>query len=263
MLHTEGYEVHRGVLSRKECDVLLRELRAEAKVHASLNQSSTMWRIRTHPAIRALFASAWDGENDLIVGFDGALDRQRGHAGEGMAWHVDQDGSLPSDEMQCVQAIVALRPSGAASGSVAFLPRSHRRHSALVHRLDPASVRRRRARVPAEWQLMWIPDADPIFRACGVAATPELGAGDVVLWDSRTAHCVTPAADKRVGRAVAYVSMSPRRFASPETLLARRRVVERGEGTTHWPHALVVRDEPCGRRRPGLAGLDERARSMV
>jgi len=69
-------------------------------------------------------------------------------------------------------------------------------------------------------------------------------AGDLILWDSRTIHCNTPACTSppaagsvpELVRAVGYVCMTPRRWASCSTLRARRRAFAAGVGSTHWPH---------------------------
>ena len=45
---------------------------------------------------------------------------------------------------------------------------------------------------------------------------PALAPGDLLLWDSRTAHRVAGPADPQTTRVVCYVCMTPRRFASPQ-----------------------------------------------
>lgn len=71
-------------------------------------------------------------------------------------------------------------------------------------------------------------------------------AGDLILWDSRTVHCNTPCLDhpapetgqpfKDLIRAVCYVCMTPKRWATNAVLAERRRAVVGLVGTTHWPH---------------------------
>jgi ectoine hydroxylase-related dioxygenase (phytanoyl-CoA dioxygenase family) len=59
--------------------------------------------------------------------------------------------------------------------------------------------------------------------------------GDFVLWDSRTMHyACLPEGDQI--RHVQYICMTPRRFATPETLELKKECFENFTGTTHWPH---------------------------
>ena len=79
-------------------------------------------------------------------------------------------------------------------------------------------------------------------------------AGDLVLWDSRTIHCNTPAPKplppKAKGlfrlpapellRACAYICITPRRMASAEVLRLRRCAFEAQITTSHWPHEVYL-----------------------
>jgi hypothetical protein len=78
-------------------------------------------------------------------------------------------------------------------------------------------------------------------------------AGDMILWDSRTVHCNTPATaiEKRhqdepvdLLRIVAYISMSPTTFVNGRTLdefrEKRKQMVENNCTLTHWSTELVV-----------------------
>jgi hypothetical protein len=101
-------------------------------------------------------------------------------------------------------------------------------------------------------------------------------AGDLIVWDSRTVHCNTPALDSagagpalvtsgaatvdvndieiapppveaarvptdpQLLRLVSYVCMVPRRFASSEVLRVRKAAFRRKVPTSHWPHAKII-----------------------
>eukprot|EP00971_Amphidinium_carterae_P256231 5087384-Amphidinium_carterae.1 len=79
-------------------------------------------------------------------------------------------------------------------------------------------------------------------------------AGDLVLWDSRTVHCNTPALStpitpgNRLLRACAYVCMTPKAWADERTLEDRRKGYEIRVTTSHWPHTDVM---GFGWARPG------------
>ena len=111
------------------------------------------------------------------------------------------------------------------------------------------------------------PLINPVLRN-GILVTCK--AGDLVLWDSRTMHCNTPAieppsaangySESELLRAVVYVCMTPRRFASASTLSQRRRAALVGLGTTHWPHEFYPVADPACLNGVDEAALDEAAR---
>ncbi len=78
---------------------------------------------------------------------------------------------------------------------------------------------------------------------------PCCKAGDLILWDSRTIHCNTPSmlpkeeinlSKSEIMRLVAYVCMTPKSFATPETLSTRAKLFQYNQGTTHWPHFISI-----------------------
>lgn len=89
-------------------------------------------------------------------------------------------------------------------------------------------------------------------------------AGDLVLWDSRTIHCNTPApkpaaprkpnagGTAQLLRGVAYVCMTPRRMASAEVQEGRKRAYETRTTTSHWPHELHLGLPGTSKAQPAL-----------
>lgn len=96
-------------------------------------------------------------------------------------------------------------------------------------------------------------------------------AGDLVLWDSRTIHCNTPAPQPDLGRletkellrAVAYVCMTPKRFASTETRRLRRCGFEARVSTSHWPHEYHPGDPGSGDLPQDYASASQEIRDLV
>ncbi len=113
-------------------------------------------------------------------------------------------------------------------------------------------------------------------------------AGDLVLWDSRTIHCNTPApratrasggggggglsggadgsgAGARLVRAVAYVCMTPARLASAQVRRARRAAYETRTTTAHWPHELHAGGEgtACGQTPLRFADAPPERRAFI
>lgn len=229
-----GYTLIRSVVSSWQC----RKWRETADAHPAEchAHSRLMWDIRTRRrALLKVFASFW-GTSELIVGFDGIGHRRPGETFE-LDWHVDQnslheEGS--EDGCACLQGILALSEMDERTGGTELLRGSHRMHAAIMARSGHEEAE-------DDWEYYPIAGNDEAFRDCG-AVRPTLSPGDLLLWDSRLVHRVV-APSSPTERMVAYVSMTPRRFATEEVLSKRRRAYELGISTTHWPHRFVERGE--------------------
>ena len=256
-LRRDGFAVVRNVLSLAEHTRLRRQALDELLRLPNMNHSDTLWEIRTLPQIRSLFEEWW-GSTDLISGFDGLTVRRRGSP-EYLAidWHVDQDHTHEPGSC-CVQALVALADSTAESGTIEFVRTSHQAHQDLVWRLcDPEDAEV--DGTEGAWEFVPIPSSDPVLR--GEILRPVVRAGDVVLWDARTAHRVCPPTGD-APRLVAYVCHVPRSFADAVTLEQRRRFFEEAVATTHWPHRLVDRGDVRGVARR-LSDAPSAVRALV
>jgi len=137
-----------------------------------------------------------------------------------------------------VQGLVSLYDASSRTGGLCVVPGSHRAHRDLVSYA---------AMNDADYVAVPEPNFNPAVRG---ARLVSCNAGDLVLWDSRTVHCNTPSPDPQPSandgapeqdhcellRAVGYVCMTPRRWASQDTLRMRRRAFAAKVGSTHWPH---------------------------
>ena len=240
-LKADGFAVVRNVLSLVDCIRLRRQALDELDVLPNMNHSDTLWRIRTLPQVRRLFENLWK-TTDLIAGFDGITARRRGSS-EYLAidWHIDQNHTHEPGR-RCVQAFVALTDSTPESGTIQFVRGSHGAHEDLVWRLCQPEEAELDG-TEGVWEFVPIPPSDPVLQ--GEVVCPVVRAGDVVLWDARTAHRVCqPTGD--APRLVAYVCHVPRSFADAVTLKQRRQFFEQAIATTHWPHRLVDRGDVRG-----------------
>eukprot|EP00622_Pseudochattonella_farcimen_P003726 FR738958.1.p1 GENE.FR738958.1~~FR738958.1.p1 ORF type:complete len:146 (+),score=5.17 FR738958.1:41-439(+) len=85
-----------------------------------------------------------------------------------------------------------------------------------------------------------VPVGDPVLAAGG--GLVEANAGDLILWDSRTVHCNTPALrddphdSPELIRAAAHVCMTPARWAFASAISERVAAYEHSHGSSHWPH---------------------------
>lgn len=234
-----------------------------------IGQSEFLWRVRTLKGVKETFAAVW-GDKDLITSFDGANifrpwntkeegaleDKRLDRKTDGGWWHVDQ-GSKKSGKKCAVQGLVSLFGADASTGGLCVMPKTQHRHAEVVQdtqsSTDFVSVQ------------PYLKDFDSMERRLVCCE-----AGDLVLWDSRTIHCNTPApmpqehAPNELLRAVGYVCMTPRSFAGSDVLEMRREGYTYGVTTSHWPHEynagsagdpdVVLDFEKCPKDRKSLIG---------
>lgn len=212
-----------------------------------INQSKFLWHSRTLPRVRHAFEEVW-GTSDLLVSFDGANIFRPWHHGFRKTrcgwWHIDQGGAKVG--RHAVQGLVSLFPADASTGGLTVLPQSHLRHAEVAE--DQQN--------PQQDYLAIQPYARILQEAPRRLVCCH--AGDLVLWDSRTVHANAPATEQPIGppdellRAVAYVCMTPRKWAQADVLQRRRDAYTQGFGSSHWPHKLDL-----GMRGPPPVPLPE------
>eukprot|EP00746_Dinoflagellata_sp_MGD_P004688 gnl/MRDRNA2_/MRDRNA2_109067_c0_seq1.p1 gnl/MRDRNA2_/MRDRNA2_109067_c0~~gnl/MRDRNA2_/MRDRNA2_109067_c0_seq1.p1 ORF type:complete len:405 (+),score=72.13 gnl/MRDRNA2_/MRDRNA2_109067_c0_seq1:92-1306(+) len=200
---------------------------------AGMGQSDFLWYLRTLPSVHKVFSLIWKTE-ELLVSFDGgAIFRPWNHGFRktiGGWWHVDQGRGKKG--LHAVQGFISLYDADSRTGGLTVVPKSHLRFDEVVE--DQQN-----------------PDIDYCTVQPYCSVLQELPrklvcckAGDIVLWDSRTVHANAPAPQQpvcepgRLLRAVAYICMTPKRFASQEVLEGRRLAYEYRVMTSHWPHKL-------------------------
>ena len=163
---------------------------------------------------------------------------------------VDQGRTKGSDR-QGVQGLLALTAATQATGGLLVVPGSHKWHRQLMERQCHDS------------DFVCIDDGDPIDISSSRLVVCE--AGDLVLWDSRVAHCNTCALEApgvvahpldQLLRAAVYCSMCPASFCPPEVEAFRRRAFVRGQGTNHWAHD----PSPVGSAAPLTGALAQMTR---
>lgn len=212
-------------------------------------QSRFMWRLRLLPQVKAAFAAVW-GTQDLIVSFDGGnafrpWRHNRSWLTQGGWYHVDQNAAKQHGQgMVCVQGLVTLTDVSDDTGGLVIIPKSHTRHLEFCQRSKIAR---------ALGDFVPLPADDPILDLG--ARLVHARAGDLILWDSRTVHCNTPAltalhnrasesADdasaRELIRQAGYVCMTPARFATQEVLRKRQDAFVNNISTSHWPHRFVA-----------------------
>lgn len=215
--------------------------------YKGIGQSKFLWRIRLLSKLKEAFGLIYDTE-DLITSFDGGNVFRPWQAlpeyfreGEEMwktssGWfHVDQGRDLRG--LQCVQGLVTLTDVTPATGGFCVIPKSHLYHDSLV---DEAAVGPR--------NFVIVPPSNAVLSKQQLL--PVVKAGDLILWDSRTIHCSTPALvhptapENELLRVAAYVAMVPRSFATDDIVTIREALFAANQTTSHWPHIFPHSYEP-------------------
>lgn len=212
-----------------------------------IGHCDAQWFIRSVPNVKAAFAAIW-GTDDLLVSFDGmALWRpftlnEKWRTNRGTSWlHIDQH-PIGRPGKHCVQGLVNLIATSPQTGGNVLIPGSHRDH----HRI-PERYPERLSRIHPSIDHFRYPANDPIL-----ASTPpimcHLEAGDMLLWDSRTIHCSSPALQQpepkaELLRAVGLVCMMPRSKSNAHIISVRKEAVAKRTSTTNWSDVFVNADE--------------------
>ena len=209
--------------------------------------SEFAWGARTYPNVLEAFSGVWGvAEEDLIGSMDGInlvrpTEPELGGYAEwktqGGWWHVDQSTLCGHVGRSAVQGLLSYTDADETTGGLCVIPRSHHQHEGLCERVAQGLS-----------DFVPVPVSDPVLSTPGRLVCCK--AGDLVLWDSRTVHCNTPAPRKPRGgeqlaepslkRIVAYVCHVPRSFATEATVARRQEAFRSQTGSTHWPQHLSL-----------------------
>lgn len=155
------------------------------------NHDKFCWNTRMLPAVRETFSLIWGClASELIVSFDGgnafrpwSLDPS--WATKGGWWHVDQNSCIgPSRQGKvCVQGVVLYTDANDTTGGLCVIPGSHLHHTDVCARAPGANA--------VLMDYVEIPVDDPVMSLPKHLIHAK--AGDLIVFDSRTVHCNTPA----------------------------------------------------------------------
>mmetsp|Transcript_19136 Transcript_19136/g.32030 ORF Transcript_19136/g.32030 Transcript_19136/m.32030 type:complete len:190 (-) Transcript_19136:1960-2529(-) len=148
--------------------------------------------------------------------------------------HVDQGRTLRGK--QCIQGLVTLTDVSEGTGGFCCIPGSHHHHDELMDTCVPVSNNDNYVKIPGDFHGL---TAEQVL--------PRCKAGDMILWDSRTFHCSTPALviptiePDQLLRMASYVCMVPADLANEEIIEKRVDMYRCNITGTHWPHLLNYR----------------------
>ncbi|KAK4579943.1 hypothetical protein LTR86_000144 [Recurvomyces mirabilis] len=209
-----------------------------------VNHESFVWKIRTEPGVLKVFEQVW-GTDDLIASFDGLNITLPVNAKTGRTdiektspWpHIDQN-PRKVDRFELYQGIANMAPNGPEDGGLVVLAGSHKLHQ---KHFDQIGGFRPECDQGASQNGYDFSDTDADwYRKQGCKEVKICaGAGDLILWDSRTIHWNASPVGSQI-RFISYVCYCPRTFASDQVLKEKLEVFQQRKGTTHWPNMNVI-----------------------
>jgi ectoine hydroxylase-related dioxygenase (phytanoyl-CoA dioxygenase family) len=206
-----------------------------------IGQTDFMWYMRLLPKVKTAFSLIHDTD-DLLSSMDGGniflpwhRDESTHHMKTETGWyHVDQ--GCQRRGFQCVQGLVSLTDVTAATGGLCLIPGSSTCHEELVELTGEES---NFVEVPPTFHVLTQKQILPLCEA-----------GDMILWDSRTVHCSTPALEApttspdELLRIAAYICMTPKKWATNDVLQNRVQAYMRDMSLHHWPHIITHQIDP-------------------
>jgi hypothetical protein len=241
--------------------------------------STIAWFVRGHRNVRRVFAALHNARpHQLLSSLDGIIlwPIQYGKVDRPDAgwFHLDQNPRHKPGRQDSVQGLVNLLPVTPGTGGNTLVARSHRlfpSHYTMARRpLDGDDASRfyeqRLEEVGADDWLEIDPGDSELLDPARILML-QLSPGDVLLWDSRTAHCSYPprssqptedpgGANLGLIRAATLVSMLPSESetVAHDALRARHRSTLSLRTLTHW----VNKAAPLGDERPDQVALEHR-----
>ena len=210
-----------------------------------IGQSELLWNVRSNRLIKKVFARIWN-TRQLLTSFDGCCTFRDWRVNSSWktngGWnHVDQNPKTKPDKC-CIQGLVSLYDQNEKTGSLVVYPNTHLQFNELTNVVKSSK------------DFVMVRDHYSIMNNGKTRGKlVHCKAGDLILWDSRTVHCNSPAVaiDERkqdepvdLLRIVCYVSMSPIQFIRNHTLeefrQKRKDFVENNITTSHWGTELEI-----------------------
>lgn len=274
--------------------------------------STFAWSVRSHPAVQTVFGALYNddaddadapkkarhcGSNDLLSSLDGVIlwtEQSLAQSSSDIGWfHIDQNPALkPGSE--AVQGLVNLIPVSEETGGNALVVQSHidfanghyvssSLKTAINNNLqnddDVGDFYKQRLLEVGNDDWLEIDPLDKQLLHPNRVISILLGAGDILLWDSRVAHCSFPPQTSKSStqsndsrnncshnnfvRAATLVSMisakSTKEPISDAVVLARKAAVDQSRTLTHW----VQKASFLGHERTDVAALDERCVELI
>ena len=208
--------------------------------NCEIGHAQFFWDIRQNKNVIDVFSKIWKVEpEDLLVSFDGLsfhvppeITKEGWY--EGNSWfHTDQAPN--KKEFTCVQGMVTLYDINKGDATLRVLEKSCKYHDTIfdINQVDSNN----------NWH-QYEDNEMKYFEDNKCKPVRVLAkAGDLILWDSRTAHHGIEPIRERIKqnfRAVTYVCMTPRYMTDEKNLIKKQNAFNNKRMTTHWPHKIKL-----------------------
>ena len=206
--------------------------------HWGVGHSQHLWDLRQNEKIVQIFEVLWETK-DLLVSFDGMSFApphevtKRGYYRENKWFHFDQ--AYNNTDFDSVQSWVTAYDVKPGDATLTFIEGSNSQRPYFVQHHD-LSGKENWEKIKDE-HIDWF-----VSRGCRVQDI-VCEAGDMVFWDSRTAHAGKEAIKQRDEsnfRMVAYLCYTPRSLASDAALKKKEKALKELRTTTHTPHKVKL-----------------------
>lgn len=179
--------------------------------HGQDGQAQVCWDVRQNEKIVNIFADYWETEPDLLaVSMDGfsfhlpSIITKKGYRMKNFKFHIDQ--SYAEIGFKCLQGFVTGTDAIEGSSTLSIIEKSHLYQKEFAERFPEAVDPKNQWHVLTLEQIQFY-----LNKGCKVKSImcPK---GSLVLWDSRTVHCISGNVNKSKSvetRAVVYVSYRP------------------------------------------------------
>ena len=196
------------------------------------------WNVRSHPNVIDVFQKIWNTD-DLLSSFDSiGISKPPELLGQrkivDKSWyHIDQSSDMTKS--YCIQSFVNLLETTEKDSCFCCIPQSNNYFQEFITENNLTHKE--------NWYQLNQKDLD-WFAAKGLHPVKVTApTGSMVLWDSRTIHCnsmpVVPR-NNPTFRYTVYVCMTPRSWATEETLQQRIKAYEENRMSTHIPHEFSL-----------------------
>ena len=201
-----------------------------------IGHSQFVWDIRQNPKVVNVFAELWKvNQDDLITSFDAIsfhippeITGKGFYNGEDW-WHTDQ---APNNNVfSCIQGMVLLYDVYPGDATIRIFKKSNQLHRDIFANNKIKSNKN------------WYQFKNNDFNLLNTCEKTRVvaKAGDIILWDSRTAHYgILPLKDRLHPnlRANVYVCMTPKNLIDSDNLKKKQQGFNDMLMTTHWPHKV-------------------------
>ena len=200
----------------------------------AVGQEEFAWNVRSNPKVIKIFQEIWNTQ-ELLTSFDSVgIGKPPELLGqnkvvEKLWFHIDQSSNL--NEHYCVQSFINLEETTEVDSCFCCLPGSNLYFEEFIDKFGLEHEE--------NWYQLSQENLDWFYQKGIKPIKVSAPKGSIVLWDSRTIHCNrVPMVPRKnpTFRYTIYVCMTPKKWASDDTIKKRIKAYQENRMSTHIPH---------------------------